>query len=151
GPLDAGAVGEGERTQGVGVGRGRAGRVGVGRRAERVGEGQQVLAAGVVGVAGRPAAGVGDLADEALGVVGDRDRGAVRGREAGEPAARVVAGRDPVAVGVLLVVQRAVGVEGQDRAVGLAVLVGAAGQREGAVFAGSGSVAAVGVPGEVEQ
>ena len=50
GPLDARAVGEGERGQGVGIGRGRAGRVGVGRLAELVGEGEQVLAAGIVGV-----------------------------------------------------------------------------------------------------
>ena len=57
GPLDARAVGEGDRGQGVRIGRGRAGRVGVGRLAELVGEGQQVLAAGVVGVLRRLAAG----------------------------------------------------------------------------------------------
>ena len=51
GPLDARAVGEGERGQGVRIGRGRAGRVGVGRLAEHIGERQQVLAAGIVGVA----------------------------------------------------------------------------------------------------
>ena len=150
-PLDARAIGERDRGQGVRIGRGRAGRVGVGRLAEFVREREQMLAAGIVGVSGRLVAGLGDRADQALGVVGDRDRRAVGSRQAGELAARVVAGRDSVAVGVFLVIERAVGVERDDRAVGLDVLVGAVVERQRAVFAGGGCVAAVGVLGEVEQ
>ena len=79
-----------------------------------------------VGVRGRLVPGLGDRADQALRVVGDRDRRAVGSRQAGEIPAGVVAGRDPVAVGVLLVVERAVRVEGDDRAVCLDELVCAA-------------------------
>ena len=151
GPLDAGAVGEGERGQGVGVGRGRAGRVGVGCHPKDIGEREQMLAARIVCVSRGLVSWLGDRADQAPCVVGDCDRRAIGSGQVGELATRVVAGRDAVAVGVLLVVERAVGVEGDGRAVGLDVLVGAAGERQGAVFAGGIGIAAVGILGEVKQ
>ena len=79
---------------------------------------QQVVVRRVVCIRGHTALGVGDRGDQPGGVVADGDRLAGRGGQAGQLATRV-AGGDPVAVGVLDVVQRAVGVVVGGGAVGL--------------------------------
>src|SRR5262245_36436805 len=106
-----------------------------------------MLVAGIIGEHGLAPEGVGYLGDEALRVVSDLNRLTVRVRKAREQAVRVT-GRDPVAVGVLHVVDPSTFQEVRERAVGLAQRESAVGVRDQvAVIAGLVEVVAAAAVG----
>jgi len=109
-----------------------------------------VLAGGIVRVCLGLAGGIRELREQAVGVLQVEER-AARMSQLREQTAGV-GGGDAVAVGVLDVVQRAVGIEVGDGAIDFAQLVAAAAQdRQHGVVAHTGQEAAVLLLGEIAQ
>src|SRR5262249_55343651 len=111
------------------------GRVAVGNRTGGRRRAKQLLAAALVGGAGGATRRIGQLRDPPLRVVCEHYLAAVAVSQAGELRPRV-GGGDPVLVGILDVVQRAICAKGRLRAVDLPKQIAARGLRERSGIAG---------------
>ncbi len=99
-------VGVGDLGQRAVLLRRQGGDVTVGRRAVPIGIGGQELAGRVVAIGLGQAVGIGERSDVPRGVVGERQKFTVGIRERNKLLCPVVAGRDPIAVRVLNVIER---------------------------------------------